>query len=978
MQNTDKVNRTGFYSSSSSMGSFSYFLVFVFCLVPSVVCQVQEFISIDCGGTNNYDDPSTGLAWTRDAGIMSDGESVEVKIPNGDLLQYRRRRDFPIDSKKYCYNLSTEERRRYLVRATFQYGNLENEETYPKFQLYLDATKWSTVAVVDPLRVYVKEMIIRAPSNSIDVCLCCATTGSPFISTVELRPLNLSMYATDFEDNFYLKVAARVNFGATSKDAIRYPDDPYDRIWESDLDRRQNYLVDVAPGTQRINTSRNIDIRTREYPPVKVMQTAVVGTKGRLTYRLDLEDFPANARAYAYFAEIEDLGVNETRKFKMQQPYIPDYSNAVVNVAENANGSYTLYEPSYMNVTLDFVLSFSFVKTRDSTRGPLLNAMEISKYVQIGSKTNMQDVIALNALRSMPAESVWTNEKGDPCVPTHWEWVNCSSTTPPRITKIALSGKNVKGNIPPELKNMDGLTELWMDGNSLTGPIPDLSNLINLKIVHVENNRLTGPLPPYLGSLPNLQELYIQNNTFSGKVPPTLLTGKIIFSYEDNPRLHKGKQMTHFKLILGTSLGILVILLVLLLASLLLLRNVQRKKSYQKSDDRGTHPSKFSLICFLSHCTTSVYPVLLCPSGSLHINTKPSTAYSIARGGHLMDEGIAYYITLSELEEATQNFSKKIGKGSFGPVYYGKMKDGKEVAVKIMADLSSHGTKQFVTEIALLSRIHHRTLVSLIGYCEEEEQCILVYEYMHNGTLRDHIHDSVNHKRLDWLARLFIAEDAAKGLEYLHTGCNPSIIHRDVKTSNILLDINMRAKLSDFGLSRQAEEDLTHISSVARGTVGYLDPEYYASQQLTEKSDVYSFGVVLLELISGRKPISMEDYGADWSIVHWARSLIRKGDVMSVIDSSLAGNVKIESIWRIAEIAIQCVEQHGVSRPRMQEIILAIQDAIKIEKGSQGNENKSSRSGSSKWQPAHPTLLTKFLEIESPDLSNGCLLPSAR
>jgi len=147
----------------------------------------------------------------------------------------------------------------------------------------------------------------------------------------------------------------------------------------------------VAPGTERLNTTKKIKIDTREYPPVKVMQTAVVGTKGVLSYRLNLEDFPGNARAYAYFAEIEELAKNETRKFKLEQPYIADYSNAVVNIAENANGTYTLYEPSYMNVSLEFVLSFSFAKTRDSTQGPLLNAMEISKYVQIASKTDRQD-----------------------------------------------------------------------------------------------------------------------------------------------------------------------------------------------------------------------------------------------------------------------------------------------------------------------------------------------------------------------------------------------------------------------------------------------------------------------------------------------------------------------------------------------------------------------------------------------------------
>ncbi|KAB2090743.1 hypothetical protein ES319_A03G142600v1 [Gossypium barbadense] len=932
------------------MVSFTQLCILYFYFIASVVSQVSEFISIDCGSTSNYTDPSTGLSWSSDMDIMKHGRQVKVENPNGNSMQFRTRRDFPSDNNKYCYNLSTKERRRYLVRATFQYGSPANVDAYPKFEIYVDATQWATVTIQDGSRKYVNEMIIRAPSDSIDVCICCATTGFPFISTLELRPLNLSMYATDYEGDFFLNVAARVNFGALTKDLVRYPDDPYDRFWESDLDRRQNFLVGVAPGTARISTSKNVDIRTREYPPVKVMQTAVVGTEGELSYRLNLEGFPANARAYAYFAEIEDLAPNETRKFQLREPYIPDYSNAVVNIAENANGSSTLYEPSYMNVTLDFVLSFTFSKTNDSTEGPLLNAMEISKYQQIAAKTERQDVTALNAIRNMSAESVWANEGGDPCVPTHWEWVNCSPTPPPRITKIALSGRNLKGQIPSEINHMEELTELWLDFNSLTGPLPDMSNLINLEIVHLENNKLTGSLPLYLGRLPNLQALYIQNNSFSGEIPAALLSKKISFNYEGNPGLHnEAQRKLRFKLILGASIGVLAVLLILFLGSLILLRNFRRKMSHQKCDENGN---------------------------STQPGTKQSTACSIARGGHLLDEGVAYCISLSDLEEATNNFTKKIGKGSFGSVYYGKMKDGKEVAVKTMADSSSHLNKQFVTEVALLSRIHHRNLVPLIGYCEEAHQRILVYEYMHNGTLRDHIHGSVNQKPLDWLARLKIAEDAAKGLEYLHTGCNPSIIHRDVKTSNILLDINMRAKVSDFGLSRQAEEDLTHVSSVARGTVGYLDPEYYASQQLTEKSDVYSFGVVLLELISGKKPVSVEDFGPELNIVHWARSLIRKGDVISIVDPFLVGNVKIESIWRIAEVAIQCVEQHGYSRPKMQEIILAIQDAMKIEKGDEGNAKLAC--GSSRGQSSRKTLLASFLEIESPDLSNGSLVPSAR
>ncbi|CAN6934014.1 unnamed protein product [Brassica oleracea var. botrytis] len=928
---------------SAQLAVTCFFIV----LVPHVLSQVAEFISIDCGGSRNYTDPKTGLGWVSDSEITTHGKPVTLSTStNSSSLQYTRRRDFPTDNKKYCYRLSTKERRRYIVRTTFLYGSLGSEETYPKFQLYLDATRWATVSVTEVSRVYVEELIVRATSSYVDVCVCCAITGSPFMSTLELRPLNLSMYATDYEDNFFLKVAARVNFGAPSMDALRYPDDPYDRIWESDVNRRPNYLVGVALGTIRINTSKPVNTSTREYPPMKVMQTAVVGTQGLISYRLNLEDFPANARAYAYFAEIEDLGANEIRKFQLVQPYFPGYSNAVVNIAENANGSYTLYEPSYMNVTFDFVLSFSFGKTKDSTRGPLLNAIEISKYLQISLKTDKTDVSVLDAIRSMSPDSDWANEGGDPCIPVLWSWVSCSSTSPPRVTKIALSRKNIRGEILPEINHMEALTELRLDGNGLTGVLPDLSKLVNLKIMHLENNQLSGSLPAYLGHLPNLQELFIENNSFRGTIPSALLKGKILFKYNNNPELQNEAKQKHYWLILGISIAAVAILLLLAGGGLLLLCALRKKKSADKGNSTGT-------------------------------KKKGLAAYSAVRGGHLLDEGVAYFISLPILEEATDNFSKRVGKGSFGSVYYGRMKDGKEVAVKITADPSSHLNRQFVTEVALLSRIHHRNLVPLIGYCEEADRRLLVYEYMHNGTLGDHLHGTSDYKPLDWPTRLQIAQDAAKGLEYLHTGCNPSIIHRDVKSSNILLDINMRAKVSDFGLSRQTEEDVTHVSSVAKGTVGYLDPEYYASQQLTEKSDVYSFGVVLFELLSGKKPVSAEDFGPELNIVHWARSLIRKGDVYGIIDPCIVGNVKIESIWRVAEVANQCVEQRGHNRPRMQEVIVAIQEAVRIERGNE-NGLKSSSSSSSKAQTSRKTLLTSFLEMESPDISRNSLAPAAR
>ncbi|KAG0485835.1 hypothetical protein HPP92_009914 [Vanilla planifolia] len=864
------------------MGFFNSWLVLLFLLIRTALAQIEEFVSIDCGSKSNYSDSNTSLAWVSDAAYIRHGSVREVQTENIISPQYKVYRFFPTNSRKYCYTLSTAERRRYLVRATFFYGDSNSASSYPMFQLYLDSTQWATITINDASRVYVEELILRAQSTSVQVCLCCASTGYPFISTLELRPLNLSMYFTSYEDNFFLKVAARINFGALSAHPLRYPDDPYDRIWESDLNKRQNYLVGMAPGTKRISTNKTVKADLREFPPVKVMQTAVVGTKGSLSYRLDLEGFPGYARAYAYFAEIEDLGQAEVRKFTMKQPNIVGYKDVILNIVENANGSYALYEPSYMNISLDFVLSFLLMKTPDSTRGPLLNAIEISKYVQIIPKTDIEDAAVLDAFCSMSSSGELDCDNGDPCIPATWEWVTCSSGMPPRIEKIVLSHKNLKGLIPAEIKQMDQLEELWLDGNFLSGPIPDMSILARLKIMHLENNRLSGELPSYFGDLPNLKELYIQNNSFDGEIPIVLLTGKFLFNYDGNPGLHlPRKHKKNLTIVLPATIGAFIVIILLLLGYLWL---HQRKTQQTKSD-------------------------------SLCITSKSSVPYSIAQTTSLVnDEGrdVACCISLSTIEEATGGFCKQIGVGSYGPVYYGKMRDGKEVAVKVSAGISNHGTQQFVNEVTLLSKIHHKSLVSLIGYCQEECNKILVYEYMHNGSLRDLIHDPVRKKGLNWLSRLLIAEDAAKGLTYLHNGCNPSIIHRDIKTSNILLDINMRAKVSDFGLSRQTESSLTHISTIGRGTIGYVDPEYFANQQLTDKSDVYSYGVVLLELISGKKPISVDNYDPDWNIVHWARSLICKGDITSLVDPCLEGTFKLESLWRMAEIAFLSVQIHGL------------------------------------------------------------------
>ncbi|KAF8006187.1 hypothetical protein BT93_K0481 [Corymbia citriodora subsp. variegata] len=862
-------------------------------LMESSTAQMPGFVSLDCGGSQSFTD-KIGLEWTPDDQFTF-GEVTRVSLMNETRMQYTSLRYFPADDRKYCYTLNVTTRTRYLIRATFLYGNFDSNNVYPNFDISLGPTYWSTIVISDASTIEVRELIFLASDPTISVCLSNATTGKPFISTLELRQFNGSMYYTDFENQFYLSTSARINFGAESEEPVRYPDDPFDRIWESDSVKRANYLVDVAAGTKRVSTQSPIDVNHDERPPQKVMQTAVVGTNGSLTYRLNLDGFPGYGWAYSYFAEIEDLSPNDTRKFRLMLPGTPEISKAVVNIMENAQGKDRLYEPGFVNLTLPFVLSFKFGRTGDSSKGPLLNAMEINKYVK--KIDGSLDGGAIASIISLYTSAAWAQEGGDPCLPVPWTWVHCSSDSPPLITAIILSGQNLTGNIPSDITKLSGLVELWLDGNALTGSIPDLSSCVNLKIIHLENNQLTGELPSSLANLPNLKELYIQNNKLSGTVPSGLLNKKLNLNYTGNMNLHEGgKRGSQTRIIIGSSVGAAV-LLVATIASCFIIR--KGKRNSEHDDNVQILPTQ-QLVSSLSNGPTEA----------------------------------AHCFMLSEIEDATKKLEKKIGSGGFGVVYYGKLNDGREIAVKVLTNDSYQGKREFSNEVTLLSRIHHRNLVQFLGYCQEEGKNVLVYEFMHNGTLKEHLYGPMTHEwSFNWIKRLEIAEDAARGIEYLHTGCVPAIIHRDLKSSNILLDHNLKAKVSDFGLSKSQVDGVSHVSSVVRGTVGYLDPEYYISQQLTDKSDVYSFGVILLELISGREAISNESFGVNCrNIVQWARLHIESGDIQGIIDPNLREDYDIQSMWKIAEKALMCVQPHGHMRPSISEVLKEIQDALLIER----------------------------------------------
>ncbi|VAH65333.1 unnamed protein product [Triticum turgidum subsp. durum] len=289
----------------------------------------------------------------------------------------------------------------------------------------------------------------------------------------------------------------------------------------------------------------------------------------------------------------------------------------------------------------------------------------------------------------------------------------------------------------------------------------------------------------------------------------------------------------------------------------------------------------------------------------------------------------ARFFSFDELKNCTNNFSEnhEIGSGGYGKVYKGTIEDGTGVAIKRAEYGSKQGAVEFKNEIELLSRVHHRNLVSLIGFCYEQGEQMLVYEYVSNGTLRENL--QARGIYLDWKKRLRIALGSARGLAYLHELADPPIIHRDIKSTNILLDDNLKAKVADFGLSKLvADTEKGHVSTQVKGTLGYLDPEYYMTQQLSEKSDVYSFGVVMLELLSARLPITKGRY-----IVREFRIAIDPNEhdyygLQGIIDPAIHDAAKSAGFRRFVQLAMECVEESASKRPTMSSVVKEIETML--------------------------------------------------
>lgn len=479
------------------------------------------------------------------------------------------------------------------------------------------------------------------------------------------------------------------------------------------------------------------------------------------------------------------------------------------------------------------------------------------------------------------------------------------------LLRLNLSKNALVGHIPAEFGNLRSIMEIDLSSNYLRGLIPqEVGMLQNLILLKLENNSITGDVSPLTNcfSLNNLNVSYNDlagivptDNNFSRFSPDSFLGNPGLCGYWRGSRSscsplsssieRKRRSSISKAAFLGIGVGGLVILLVILAAACWPHNSpVLKDVSVSKPDN-------------LAAASSSVPPKLVI----LHMN-------------------MALYV-YDDIMRMTENLSEKyiIGYGASSTVYRCDLKNCKSVAIKKLYTHYPQSLKEFETELETVGSIKHRNLVSLQGYSLSPAGNLLFYDYMENGSLWDVLHVASSKKeKLDWEARLKIALGAAQGLAYLHHECSPRIIHRDVKSKNILLDKDYEAHLADFGIAKSLCVSLTHTSTYVMGTIGYIDPEYARTSRLNEKSDVYSYGIVLLELLTGKKPVDDE-----CNLHHLILSKAADNTVMEMVDPDITDTCKdLGEVKKVFQLALLCSKRQPSDRPTMHEVVRVLDSLV--------------------------------------------------
>ncbi|XP_004297625.1 PREDICTED: receptor-like protein kinase At3g21340 [Fragaria vesca subsp. vesca] len=840
---------------------FPFALLSGFALILSVLAADDQtgFISLDCGlpASLTYSEPDLGIQYISDEPFIDTGvsKSIAPEYIATHQQQAAHVRSFPQWTRN-CYRVNITSGTKYLIRASFVYGNYDGLNELPKFDLHLGPSFWDSITLADAAASTIKEVIHTPSVDYIHVCLVNTGSGIPFISALELRPLKNNTYTTKSGS---LALEYRLDVGSKTNRSYRYNYDVFDRLW---------LPFDFSLWGELSTTVDSIVQNSYQMPSI-VMSTAgtPLNASNPMYIGWNTPDTSSEYYVYMHFTEIQKLKANETRSFNITLNDKPFYGPLV---PDNLS-TITVYSPAALT---GGNFTFSLFKTESSTLPPILNAMEYYRVIDFSqSETNGDDVVAITNIKS--AYGIEKNWQGDPCAPKDyiWEGLNCSSDDPPRITSLDLSSSGLTGEIPSYISNLDMLQSLDISNNSFTGSVPEfLTKLPKLKFLNLEKNKLNGSLPSML----------IEKST----------SGSLSLRVGENENLCAAisckKKKKNVLIPIIAAVGGFAILFV---ASIAIFLSMKRKR---KQVGTAVTESNIQIDSFENF------------------------------------ESKKRQFTYSEVLKITNNFQKVLGKGGFGMVYHGYV-DDTQVAVKVLSPSSVQGYQQFQAEVKLLMRVHHRNLTGLVGYCNEGPNMALLYEYMANGDLESHILGEDSNAILSWESRLRIAADAAQGLEYLHNGCKPPIIHRDVKTTNILLAENFQAKLADFGLSRMFPTDEgTHMSTAVAGTPGYLDPEYHITGWLNEKSDVYSFGVALLQIITSRPVISRTSQ-VNSHVSQWVSSMLSTGDIKSIVDPKLRGDFEINSAWKAVELARDCMSDMSTARPNMSEVVTRLKECFGAE-----------------------------------------------